>query len=83
MRVCARVRVWMGMGLRDGVGGERVMVLWHVRVGKSVLMLGLMRMLVLMQVVVCQATPQSLCGELDLPSFSSLPWVLWDCHHLV
>ena len=52
-------------------------------VGKSVLMLGLLRMVVLMRVVVCQATPQSLRGELHLPSLSSLPWLLWDCHCLI
>ena len=31
---------------------------------------------------VCQATPQSLHGESDLPSLSSPPWLLLDCHCL-
>ena len=80
-----RVRIYgcgcgCGMALGTQVrGGERVRVLWRVGVGKSVLMLGLMRMLVLMRVLVCQATPQHLRGELDLLSSLAtmgLPWPL-------
>ena len=38
------------------------MVLWRVEVGKSVLMLGLMRMLVLMRVVVCVRQRHKACA---------------------
>ena len=50
-------------GLGDaGEGGERVMVLWRLWVGKSMLMLGLVRMLVLMWVVVCVRQRHKACA---------------------